>query len=172
MAEENEQQNEQEENAQEGGGKKKLIIIIVAVLLAVGVAIGVTLFLLGGDDGDSEGEDIAAEEVVEPKAPAIYYDVKPALLTTFNVGGRQRYMQINLSVMSREQAAIDAVEYHLPFIKSRLNSLYSSQNFEGVQQEGGKESLRAETLAVINEVLSGEGESEIENVFFTNFVMQ
>jgi flagellar FliL protein len=167
------EEDKKEEQGEEGEKKSKkgLIIIIVGVLVAIGASVGVTLFLLGGN-GSSEGEEGATEEIEEVKVPSIYYEVKPAMLTTFSVGGRQRYMQIHLSVSSREQASIDAVEHHLPLLKSRLNSLFSQQKFDEVQTDAGKLALRESTLNLINEVLEAEGETPIESVFFTNFVLQ
>lgn len=157
------------EEGEKGSGKKGLIIMIVVVIIAIGASVGVTLFLLGGDDS---AENAAAEPVEEVKAPSIYFDLKPALLTTFNIDGRQRYMQAHLSVSSRDQATIDAFEHHLPLIKSRINGLYSQQDFVEMQSDEGRLKLKESTLSLINEVLTAEGESEIENVYFTNFVMQ
>jgi flagellar FliL protein len=158
------------EGEQEGGSSKKgLIIIIVAVLIAIATSVGVTLFLIGGDDGGAEEE---AEVVEEVKAPALYLDMKPPILTTFNVDGRQRYMQILLSVSARDQAVLDAVEHHMPLIKARINSVFSRQDFAALQTEAGKQELREETTATINSVLTAEGEAEIESVYFSNFVLQ
>jgi len=170
VAEEEKKDQEQSEEGESKPGKKKIIIIAGIALVAIGIAVGVTLFLMGGDD--SEGAEAAAEEVVEAKVPAIYLDLQPAFLITFNEGGRQRYMQIHVSVSSRDEAAISAVEHHLPFIKSKINTLYSSQDFDVIQTPEGKSALRDQSLATINEVLEGEGEALVESVFFTNFVLQ
>lgn len=174
MAEE-ENKAEEEQEEQESGGKsnKKLIIIIVVVaFLAIGLSVGATLFLLGGD-GDEAEEAVESEVVVEQvKLPASYFDIKPAFLVTFNVGGRQRYMQISLSVSSRDASVFDALEHHMPLIRSKLISTYGSQKFEEIETNDGKLMLQAKTIEVINNVLDGEGEPPIENVFFTNFVLQ
>jgi len=170
VAEEEKKEQEQGEEGENKPGKKKIIIIAVIALVAIAVAIGVTLFLMGGDE--SEADEASTEEVVEAKVPAIYLELTPAFLITLNDGARQRYMQVHVTVSSRDQAAIDAVEHHLPFIKSKVNTLYSSQDFAAIQTADGKSALREQSLAVINEVLEGEGETLIENVFFTNFVLQ
>lgn len=170
MAEEEKKGEKQSEEGEAKSGKKKIVIIAVVALVVIAIAVGVSLFLMGGDE--SEDSETAAEEVVEVKVPAIYLDLQPAFLITFNDEGRQRYMQIHVSVASRDQAAISAVEHHLPFIKSKINTLYSSQDFDVIQTPEGKSALRDQSLAVINEVLEGEGETLIESVFFTNFVLQ
>lgn len=147
--------------------KKKLIIIIALAVLVLAIAGGVTFFLMGGEDNE------ASEEVAEPvAAPALYLDISPPMLATLSVDGKQRYMQVSLNVMSREQAALDAVEYHMPSIRSKLNTVYGGVDFKMAQTIEGKEALRAETLKLVNAVLEAEGEPLIEAVYFTNFVMQ
>lgn len=168
VAEENKVEGGEEgEEQQAPSSKKKLIIIIALAVLVLAVAGGATFFLMG----DDASEDTAEEpEVVI--APAIYLDLSPPMLATLSVDGKQRYMQVSLNVMSRDQAALDAVEYHMPVIRSKLNSVYGSIDFKLAQTIEGKEALREETLSVINGVLEAEGEVLIEAVYFTNFVMQ
>ena len=158
-----------EEQSAEGGSKKKLVIIIAIVaLLAVGLSVGVTLFLLGGDE-DAESEPAVEEEV---KVPASYTPIKPPFLVTLDVDGRQRYMQISFSVSSRDMSSLDALDHHMPLIRSKLLNMYADQDFEAARTEEGKLALQAKTVEVINGVLTGEGATEIENVYFTNFVLQ
>ena len=171
MAEE-EKTEEAEGGEQASGGKsKKLIIIIVVVaLLAIGLSIGVTVFLLGGD-GPEETDEI--EIIEEPvKLPAAYMEINPPFLVTFDVEGRQRYMQVYVSVSSRDPAVFDAIDHHMPLIRSKVISSYSAVKFDEVQSDDGKLALQVKTIEVINGVLEGEGAPLIENVFFTNFVLQ
>ena len=158
---------EESEEQQAPSSKKKLIIIIALAVLVLAVAGGATYFLMSDDDSEEVSEE--AEIVI---APAIYLDLEPPMLATLSVDGKQRYMQVSLNVMSRDQAALDAVEYHMPFIRSKLNSVYGGADFKMAQTIEGKEALREETLKVINVVLESEGEALIEAVYFTNFVMQ
>lgn len=159
------------EQPEESGpkSKKKLIIIIALIsVLAIGLSVGVTLFLLGGDESSE-----ASEESAEPvKQVASYLDITPAFLVTFNVDGRQRYMQISLSVSSRDASVFETLEYHMPLIRSRLISMYGGMDFEVVKTEAGKTDVQAKTVEIMNAVLADEGVGQIENVYFTNFVLQ
>ncbi|MFD2229927.1 flagellar basal body-associated FliL family protein [Alkalimarinus sediminis] len=162
------------ENQEEQGGKskKKLIIIVaIVVILAIGLSVGATLFFLKGDDsGSSEDEAVPAEEV---KMPAVYLDIKPPFVVTYDVSGRQRYMQVFVSAQSRSQESLDEMELHMPLIRNKLIMLFSSQDFEALQTPEGKAALRTESLTLINEILEKEASgSSIEQVLFTNFVMQ
>ncbi|GEM_PF-784931 len=195
MAEEDENQETKGKTSE----KKKLIVLAIISFLVVGIAVGVTILLLSdssednvdnidaienveeledqGSDDEPEDEvveeDVVEEEVVEDeKKRALYYEFKPAVLATFNQGKKVRYMQVTLSAMARDQAALDALDYHMPLIRSKINSLYSSQDFQFVQTEDGKLALQAETINVINALLLAEGEPSIEDVYFTNFVLQ
>lgn len=166
MAEDNTEQTEETGPK----SKKKLIIIIALVgILAVGLSVGVTLFLLT-DSSDSVEEDVVPEE--ELKEPASYLDIKPPFLVTFNVDGRQRYMQISLSVSSRDASVFNTLEYHMPLIRSRLISTYGGMDFNLIKTEPGKVDLQLKTVEIMNTVLESEEAGQIENVYFTNFVLQ
>jgi len=162
-----------EDGAQGGKSKKKLIIIVaIVIIMAIGLSIGATLFFLGGDDGEgSEAKDDASVEDV--KLPAVYLDIKPPFVVTYDVSGKQRYMQVFVSAQSRDQASLDAMELHMPLIRNKLIMLFSAEDFQQLQTPEGKESLRTSSLALINEMLEKESSgSSIEQVLFTNFVMQ
>ncbi len=153
------------------GSKKKLIIIIaLVVLISVGASIGATLFFLSGDSPDVAEAQVPVEPV---KRPALYYEFDPAFIVAINVGGKQRYMQIHLSVMGRSQAAFDVIEQHMPLVRNKLIALYGSQDFTRMQTPEGKAFLLEESRRIVMEVLAEESAGEkIERALFTNFVMQ
>ncbi len=165
----------EEEKAAEGeakGGSKKMIIIIAVVaIIAIGASVGVTLFLLGGDDGE---EAAVAEENAEPVATeALYMNMKPALIVTYNVAGKQRFLQATLSVLSRSQTALDGLELHMPVIRNRLINLYGTKSFDDLQTDEGRQALLTETRDAMNETLAEQSvEGEIEAVLFQNLVLQ
>ena len=174
MAEENnpEVETDEAQNAGNKSKKKLLIVIILVAVFAVVLSVGVTLYLLGGDDS-KEDEPVAEEADTTPaKAPASYFDISQPFLATYNVDGRQRYMQVSISIVSRDATVFTTVEHHLPLILSRLNSAYSSADFNQLKTEAGKLALQEKSLGVINEILEAEGAEKVENVYFTNFVLQ
>jgi len=172
VAEEENKAEDNQEGTGEGKPKKKLIIIIAIVaLIAIAASVGVTLFLLGDNEPEEISEEVI-EEVEELPSPAVYSSIKPPFLVTFNVGGRQRYMQVSMTASSRDASSLDALEYHMPLIRSKVISAYSGLDFASIQTEDGKIALREQTVTIINNVLEGEGSSGIETVFFTNFVLQ
>ncbi|SBS24929.1 Flagellar protein LafL [Marinomonas aquimarina] len=158
------------------GGKKKLIIIILMALLVLGGGgAAAYFFLLSGDDSETtaEGEGAAATEMVQTEGPAIYLDLDQPFVVDFLVSGKQRYLQLNMTLKSRDQGQVDAVKLHMPLIRNSLVLLFSSQSFDELQTVEGKQKLKSAAVETINNILTQEtGLGGIEDVLFTNFVMQ
>jgi flagellar FliL protein len=165
--------------------KKKLILLAGLAVVLLALAGGGTWFVLSmaGDKkpeaaeaeaGAEHGkEEHAAEEPGGAKKASFYESLDPAFLANYLVGGRQHYLQLSLSVMAREQEGIDGVHVHMPLIRNRVVMILSGETFEGLQSEEGRVQLQQKLLAAIQEILQKEtGKPGIEQVFFTNFVMQ
>ncbi|MFZ5602052.1 MAG: flagellar basal body-associated protein FliL [Pseudomonadota bacterium] len=163
---------EKTEGAEKPKSKMLLIIIIALVVLLAGGGVAAFFILSGGDKDDKkEGEGDAEVEVQH--TAAIYFDFKPPFIVNYQWNGRQRYVQISLSVMTRNQAAVDAIQKHMPLIRNNLVMVFSSQDFDMLRTPEGKEAVRKAALEEIQKILTEEtGEPGIEQVLFTNFVMQ
>ena len=157
-----------------GGGKKKLIIMILAVLLLGGGGVGGSLFfmgMLGGGSGEATTEDI--EEHKEVKTVPIYFAFPQAFTVNFETDQGLRFLQISVEIMSYDQAAIDAVGVHMPVIKNNILLLLSSQTFGDLVSVDGKKEIRQRMLNEIQAILDKyKTESSVEEIYFTNFVMQ
>ena len=156
-------------------GKSKLkliIIIVVVVLLAVGLSVGGTLFFLGKKD-DAPAEAKSEAPAAPVKQLAIYENVAPAFVVNISHAGRQRYMQVSVALMARDQAKLDALKVHLPLLRNQLNMLFASQNFDSLMTPVGKEMLRQQATTTVQELAKKEvGDGVVEQVLFTNFVLQ
>lgn len=150
-------------------GKKGLLIAIVGGVLLLGGAGGAWFFLMGGEP-EPVGEQVA---VTPPLGPVQYLDLAPAFIVNFPHQGRQRFLQANISVMSRDPAAIAAVSQHMPVIRHNLINLLSAQMLLVFEDPTGVEVLRQLATQEVKQVLVREiGREGIEEVLFTNFVMQ
>ncbi|MFT5721066.1 MAG: flagellar FliL protein [Motiliproteus sp.] len=169
-----EELNPEEESGKSKKKSPKLFIIIgFTVVLLVGVA-GALWFLFGANL-ESEG----SEPVVEVRQEAIYVKLrtlggKPSFIANLpEKSGRQRFLQIYAEAMTREQSVADALAKHMPLVIHELSRLYSSQDFSELQTAAGKERLRQVSGQKVQEVLEREIQRPgVEEVFFTNFVMQ
>ncbi len=156
-----------------GKGKLKLIVLaVVALLLAISLSVGATWFFLS--HGDKSAEPAKEEAAAAPaRQPAVYEDLAPAFVVNFNQNGRQRYMQVSLSLMARDEAQLDALKVHMPMLRNKLVMLFSSQSFDALVTPVGKEMLRQQATAIVQELSKQEtGAVAIEQVLFTNFVLQ
>ncbi len=168
--EENNESAEEGQGDSEKGEKNELLLIIIVAVLVLVIGGAVAFFLLPGDSS----EEVVAEGVGESQnAQAIYYELHKPFVVNFNVNNRQRYLQVKVSVMSREQEAINAMDAHLPLIRNRLVMLFGSAEFNTLQTNDGREALRQDVLTAVQDVLQNEiGKPGVEQVFFTGFVAQ
>ncbi|WNF54081.1 flagellar basal body-associated protein FliL [Pseudomonas sp. SG20052] len=151
-------------------GKVKLIIaIVVALLLAVGMSVGATWFFMHS----AQSKPVAAETAVVGKQPAIFEPMAPAFVANYNVSGRQRYMQVSITLQGRNQVDLEALKVHMPVIRNNLVMLFSGQDFATLATPVGQEMLRQKATASVQEVAQKElGKVVIEQLLFTNFVLQ
>lgn len=161
------------------GGKSKLkiiILIVVGLILAIGISVGATWFFLHSSapkPADPAAEAAANAAKANVKQPAIYEPMAPAFVVNFNQNGRQRYMQVSMTLMARDQAALDELKVHMPVIRNNLVMLFSGQSFDTLATPIGEEMLRQKALASVQEVAQKEtGKLVVEQLLFTNFVLQ
>ena len=152
-------------------GKLKLIVMgVVALLLAVGLSVGATWFIMHKPDSEPAPDTAAATA----KPAAIYEPLAPAFVVNFNQNGRQRYMQVSITLQGRDQAALDALKVHMPVIRNNLVMMFSGQGFDTLAGSPvGQEMLRQKATAVVQEVAQKEvGKPVVDQLLFTNFVLQ
>lgn len=150
-------------------GKLKLIIlVVVAVLLAIGLSVGATWYFM-----HSPKSEAVPQADVNVKLPALYEPMAPAFVVNFNANGRQRYMQVSVTLQARDPADLKALMVHLPVIRNNLVMLFSGQTFDDLATPVGQEILRQKTTASVQEVAQKElGKVVIDQALFTNFVLQ
>lgn len=151
---------------------KKIIIIGVAVLLLAAIAVGAMLFLKEDPpaDGEAASEDSgAATKLADP----VYQGLDPDFVVAFQNPKTVRFIKLSVEVMARDDDVIEDVRLHMPAIRDRVIMLLSSRDEDSLLDMGGKEKLREELLAAVQEVLvKNTGAPGIEAIYFTNFVMQ
>ena len=164
-----------EQPAAESGGKKKLISLIILAIVVAAMSVGGTLAALKflAPPAAQDSEATAESDQPPPPAPAIYYPLKPSILANFEYRGRQRYLQLDITLLMREDDVIAAIETHMPMIRNGLNMLISGQLYEELQTAEGKEILRQQCLQEIQRLLQKEiNKPGVEQVLFTSFILQ
>lgn len=157
----------------EKGNAKKMILMVLAGLVLLGAGVGGTLYFTGALSGAGDTTADAAVDQKEAKPVPIYFAFPEPFTVNFNTETGLRYLQVGIDVMSYDQAAIDAVQTHMPAIKNNIILLLSSQDYSELVGLEGKETLRQAVLDEIRTILDRHDvETPVEQVYFTTFVMQ
>jgi flagellar FliL protein len=152
--------------------KKMLIIIIAAVLLVLIGGAGAGYFFLMADPGE--------EEVIEEvRLPAVYTKIRtkngrPMFVSTLlSDDDKTHYLQAYIETKSRDVKVGPALEKHMPLIVSKLNTMFSTQEYAKLSTLEGKENLRMDATKLIQDIMLQRIKIPgVEEVLFTNFVMQ
>lgn len=114
---------------------------------------------------------VMAEEN-EVSVATAYVQIKPSIVTNYGGVGKLRYFKsdISLRVISSNE---ERVRWHIPYIRSELVSLFSRQEEVALTTREGKDELRLQALGIIQGIMEEEeGEPLVEDLLFTNFVIQ
>jgi flagellar FliL protein len=159
---------EGEEGAEDAPKSKKLLFIILAVVLLGGGGAGAFFMLKGGDDHKTAAKK---EEVV---VPPIYVNLDPPFVVNFEAEAAVRFLQVTVSVMTRDPHIQEMLKNNDPRIRNDLLMLLSNQKYDAISTREGKEKLQTQSLEAVRAVVkSAGGEPEkLEALYFTAFVMQ
>jgi len=174
---------------EEGGGKKKKMIMIIGGVLALAIAAGAGLYFTGffkdepapNAEETATTEESADEEVAEQSddeaeegasTEVLYHELKPPFMVNFSTGNI-RVLKVTLSLMAKNEQAIDGAKLHNPVIRNNILMLLSSESLEVLKTADGKAQLQVAIKDEINKVLTERKvSSAIDEVFFTELVMQ
>jgi len=160
---------EASENEAGKGGKKKLIFIIVGALLLVGISVGATLMLLGGSDST---EEVVEEDVEPDRGDPSYVELK-AFTVNLAPEDPVGFLQIQLHALTFDDNVSADLEKHKPLIRNNLTLLFGQQKSTDLRTPEGKQILQQKVHEAIQSVVNKYGSGgEVDNIFFTNFVMQ
>ena len=153
---------------------KPILIGAAIAIVAVGLTVGGTFFFLSQQQSNELAvvSDADLNEGSTAPAPAHYFEFEKPFITSVAQAGRARYMQVYVALLYRDQAAKADLEIHRPLLRSRLLTLFGSGDFMALQSEEGRRVLKTDALAAVNDVLESEAAPPIDQVLFTNFVLQ
>ncbi|MDB5969838.1 MAG: flagellar basal body protein FliL [Hydrocarboniphaga sp.] len=121
----------------------------------------------------AHGDEHGGEHEGGKPGAAQYLPIAPAIVVNLNDNVTMRYLSVDMELMSREGAGIEAAKLHMPRIRNTLMMLFTQQKYDDIVDREGKESLQKQSLAAVQAVLKEEtGEPQVQGLFFTNFVMQ
>ncbi len=161
----------------------KIILIVNGLLLVIGIAVGLTFFMLGGDEetaaqDDTEMLDDAVEgdagsKKKKNKGTPIYIPLHPAFVVNFENQEQVSFLQVDIQIMTYDSAVEGALKAHMPAVRNELLLLLGGKQYHEINTREGKRALSQDSIQVIRDVLKSVGEPDsIEALYFTSFVMQ
>lgn len=152
---------------------KLVVIAVAALLLAVVLSAGGTWLFLSKDKPEQPATAAQPSAQQEDKQAAVYERLEPPFVVNFHADGRTRYMQVSLALMARDPQQLAALKAHMPALRNQLVMLFSSQDFEQLYAPLGLDILKQQVTATVQNLAINEvGAPVVEQVLFTNFVMQ
>ncbi|PCI81626.1 MAG: hypothetical protein COB20_01350 [SAR86 cluster bacterium] len=147
------------------------VIVLISTLLGLSYSGMLPLEYLGMEVSQTDEEH---SEAPPPTFSETHYlPIDPPFIVNFTHLGALRYLQISIEIMYPQKDIIDRVIEHMPAIRNSLILLLSDQPFEKLSTFEGKEVLRGEMVAAVNEIVYRGSTVEFPGeMFITNFVMQ
>ena len=143
-----------------------------AVLLPV---LQLALLLGSSMPGLAAQADEVADDAPLEAPRLVYYEMRPTFITNFGPVDTPRLMYLKAYVSLRVPAGKGqlAADTHLPALRNELVLLLSRLDEDAVVTSEGREDVRQEAKAALNRVLEQEeGAALIEDLLFTNFIVQ
>lgn len=176
MAEEEDQEATEGEDKPKSGKLKWIIIGVIALLLVIGATAAITMLVFGGSDPEPTIEAIEPVEqtgAAASEAPAVYLALQPAFVVNYRVGSRTRFLQLELSILSREDEALGIIDTHMPVVRNDILLTLQGQDYRQLLTDEGKQALADQLTNVIQDIVMQQlGRPGVEKVLFTNFVLQ
>lgn len=133
----------------------------IALLLALSLPLTVQ------SSEDKEAKEGAAAPVVS------YVTLMPALVGNFGEGPKLKFYKADLSLRVTGADVEAKVKHHEPLIRNQLVMLFSQQTEPAMAAPGARETLRAEALKQVQEILTQEeGKPLVEDLLFNNLIIQ
>ena len=103
-----------------------------------------------------------------------FVDLQPAFIVNYNDGKRLHYLKVEITLQTTDdEMAGSEITYHADYLRHKLIMLLSKQKAENFATIEGKEKIKEEALAGLQEVMMQEtGKPMIDKVLFTSFVVQ
>ncbi|HEX7385249.1 MAG TPA: flagellar basal body-associated FliL family protein [Burkholderiaceae bacterium] len=157
--------------AKSGGSLKWALLILVCSGLA-----GVGAWYAAGRKSQAAPPAQAAAAQPQPAAVAAtptFIALDPAFVVNLAGGETQHFLQVDVQLITRDQAVADAVKKLEPDLRNRLVMLFSSQKPGDLVTREDKERLQTEALAEVKKGLAQfHAPTAVDSVIFTSFVMQ
>ena len=150
---------------------KLLIMIFIILCLILLSGIVMAYFMLNNDEEVLQDSEKAVQHSKVIKT-SNFKEIGPVIaLDKFivNLSSNSRYLRTSISLELSEEDLREDVEKKKPIVRDRIIKVLSSKAYEEISTIRGKEVLKEEILVELNKIFN---DGKIQNIFFTEFVVQ
>jgi flagellar FliL protein len=152
--------------AKKGKLKRIVLIVLIALVAAGAAAAGMYFFLLKNGIGNGKPTP------PPPPPPPVFFALDPMTVNLLSDDG-QHYLRVGLSLKLADGKIQEALQQHMPEIRSRILLDLSNKHPEELETLDGKRALSKELKALIEKPTdASEPPVHVEEVLFTEFVVQ
>ena len=150
---------------------KKAIALIIAGLFFIMMLVGGGFFFMWSQmqalqNPNAHDEDAAAIEDENEVGPM--YSLNSFVVNLLDSGGK-RYLRTTMELELSGEEVTTEVDKRLPQIRDAILMILPDKTLAEVQSAEGKNALRDQIIARLNEFL---GEGKVTYIYFTEFVIQ
>lgn len=155
------------QEGQKPGGKKTILIVLAAVLVLVGLGVGV--FFSGVLDGLLKGDGQTEKSESAPAKPAVFLDL-PELLVNLNSSSRRtNFLKISISLEVANPDDVQKLQVLMPRIVDSFQVYLRELRIEDLRGSAGMYRLREDLLIRINEAARPV---KVSDVLFKEILIQ
>lgn len=167
---------EKKEATEKKSGGNMVLIIIVALLVLLLAGGGLAAYLLLSSGGSSTpqaqqaqgGGGSASGRSTNLLSIGPIYPMDSFIVNLLSESG-SRYLKVSLDIELSSNRLASEMDTKRSVVRDIIIRTLSSKTFEEVSTLKGKERLKDEIVARLNEVLA---DGHVRNIFFTDFVVQ
>lgn len=101
-----------------------------------------------------------------------YVEVSPEIVTNIGSKGRLRYLRVRVTLRVSKPGSAEIVAYHLPYVRDRLIRILATQEPERALDPEAKQALRATALAELNTFFADRDGAKVDDLLFTDYLIQ
>lgn len=163
MAKEKETQEKQKKP------KNKIFLFGIPLLILLIVSVGAAAYFLG-DLSESKPSEAAMSEnkatQIEPLGPLLKME---DFVVNIMHKDATRFLKIGITLEAKDIESSERIKNRMPQITDAVLLLVGNKQFDQIKDLQGKLQLKADLLSQINSLI---GIDEVNDIFFTDFVVQ
>ncbi len=164
MAKEKESQEKQKTS------KNKIFLIGIPVLLFLIIGGGLAAYFFGGLNGFRSAEAgsprNSSEVADESLGPLLKME---DFVVNIMHKDTTRFLKVGITLEAKDKESSERIKQRMPQVTDAVLLMVGNKNFDQIKDLQGKLQLKADLLNHLNGLL---GEDELNDIFFTDFVVQ